>query len=92
MSDMGPFNLKGTEMYHSSLFDFILILHIITINSYNGINKCINSVICLKQRNNETTNQNVKEVSVRSTQQNALIWSGHGNVYYLFYIIDSVYV
>ena len=81
MSDMGPFNLKGTEMYHSSLFDFILILHIITINSYNGINKCINSVICLKQRNNETTNQNVKEVSVRSTQQNALIWSGHGNVY-----------
>jgi hypothetical protein len=73
MSDMGPFNLKGTEMYHSSLFDFILILHIITINSYNGINKCINSVICLKQRNNETTNQNVKEVSVRSTQQNALI-------------------
>ena len=81
MSDMGPFNLKGTEMYHSCLFDFILILHIITINSYNGINKCINSVNCLKQRNNATTNQNVKEVSVRSTQQNALIWSGYGNVY-----------
>jgi len=51
--------------------------------------------IVLKQRSNETTNQNVKEVSVRSTQQHVnligfMVFKRHFQQYFSYIVVSFI--